>query len=118
MWFKKVMEIATKGVLFATGLLPLMQGIAPSKSEEISHLSDDLTKVAGMVTTMELVGASLTSPLPGIEKLKGATPLVAQVILQAEFMTGKRVKDEARFKQGTAAIASGMADILSSLEEH
>lgn len=117
MWFKKITEVALKGLALATGVMPLIQGFAPSKASEMAHLSDDLTKIAGMVTTVELIGASITSPLPGAEKLKAASPLVAQVILQAEFMVGKHIKDEARFKQGVASLSSGMADVLSSISD-
>lgn len=118
MWFKKVIDVVLKGISIATGFMPLIQGVAPNNTavqNTVATISDDLTKVAGIVTTVEAIGASLS--LPGAQKLTAAAPLVAQVILQSEFVVGKKVKDEAKFKAGVASIASGMADVLSSLED-
>lgn len=100
----------------ATGFVPLLQGVLPSKSAEIQTVSDDLTKVAGIVTTVEAIAQAMSTPAPGTEKLKMATPLVAQVVLQSDLLVGHKIKDQQKFQQGCASVASGVADILSSLE--
>jgi hypothetical protein len=116
MWSKLIAGVL-KGFQIAQSFLPLITGIAPNNpkvQETVNAVSDDLTKVAGIVTTVEAIGASLK--LDGPAKLTAAGPLVAQVFLQSEFVIGHKVKDEARFKAGVDKATSGVVDILSSLE--
>lgn len=117
-FLRKLAAGILKGVGIVTGFLPLLQGVIPSRAaDKVAEVSDDLTKVAGIISLVEAAAGAVTSPLPGAEKLKMAAPLVAQIVLQSDILVGKRVKDQALFQQGTASIASGMADILNSLEE-
>lgn len=115
-FLKKLADTIVRIAGIATGFIPLVQGIMPSRSAEVQTVSDDLTKVAGIIATVEAAAAAMTTPAAGAEKLKMATPLVAQVILQSDMLVGHKVKDAQKFQAGCASVASGVADILSSLE--
>jgi len=116
-WLKKIAAVILKGVGIATGFLPLLQGVIPQRGADVVRdVADDLTKVAGIIVTVEAAAAALKSPLPGSEKLVMATPLVAQVILQSDLLVNNKIKDDALFQKGCASIASGMADVLNSLK--
>lgn len=116
-FLKKAAEIILKAVGIASGFLPLLQGVIPERAaDKVAEVSDDLTKVAGIIVTVESAAQALSSPLPGAEKLKMATPLVAQVILQSDVLVGKKIDNPVLFQQGSASIASGMADVLNSLK--
>lgn len=115
-FLKRIADTIIRFAGIATGFVPLLQGLAPGRATEIQSVSDDLTKVAGIVTVIEAAAAAMTTPADGAEKLKMATPLVAQIILQSDLLVGHKVKDAAKFQAGCASVASGIADVLSSLE--
>jgi hypothetical protein len=54
---------------------------------------------------------------PGPDKLKAASPLVAQIIHQSEMLAGKKIDDKVLFAAGVEKITSGMADILNSVKD-
>ena len=92
-------------------------GVAPQRAEQLHQVSDDLTKIAGVVTTVEAIAQAMTTPAPGAERLRMATPLVAQIVLQSDVLVGHKIKDQAAFYKACASIGGGMADLLNSLEE-
>lgn len=118
-FLKKIGTIALKITQIATGFSPLLQQVLPTNAGgTVAQVTDDLTKVAGMIQTVEVIGTALADKgISGPDKLKAAIPLVAQVVLQSEFVIGKKIKDETKFQAGVSQLASGMADILSSIEE-
>lgn len=117
-FLKKLGQVFIKGVALFTGFLPLLSGVIPQRdAAKIADIADDLTKVAGMVATVEAIAQAASSPIAGAEKAKMVAPLVAQVILQSDIMVGKKIKDHVLFQQGCANVGGGMADILNSLED-
>jgi hypothetical protein len=68
-----------------------------------------------VITMVEAIGQAASVPMPGAEKLKVATPLVAQIILSSSMLAQHKIGDEVLFRQGCTSIASGMADVLNSL---
>ena len=60
----------------------------------------------------------------GPDKLKMATPLIAQALLQSDIFVDnvngverrRKIQDPALFTQGASAIASGLADVLNSIK--
>lgn len=116
-FLRKIANIILQGVGIATGFIPLLQGVIPQRAaDKVHEISDDLTKVAGIIVLVEGAAAAVSSPLPGPEKLKMATPLVVQILLQSDILVGHKVKNQTLFQQGAASIASGMADVMNSLE--
>lgn len=116
-WLKKIgtaLGIVTQVVI---GFGPLVTKFTPSDKDDkaLPTVVDTLQHIAGLVVTAEAMGQAIA--VPGADKLKMVTPLVAQAILQAEFMTGHKIQNQALFAQGCAAIGSGMADVLNSLKD-
>jgi hypothetical protein len=119
-WLKKVGTILLKVTEIVVGFGPVITALTPTKKDDqvVAVVSDTLTQVAGIVTTVEAMAGALSQPLPGTEKLKMATPLVAQIVLQSSIMVKHEIANPALFQQGCASIASGMADVLNSLKDN
>jgi len=118
-FLKKLGQAVVKAAEVVGIFQPLIQGVLPARGAgTVAEVSDDLTKIAGMISTVEAAATAVTSTtLTGPQKLQMATPLVAQVIMQSDILVGHKIKDAARFQKGCASIGSGMADVLSSLED-
>ena len=115
----QVMQIAGKVVAVVTGFGPVIAALTPTKKDDevLAKLADPLVQVAGIIVQVEAMAQALDTPLPGSEKLKMATPLVAQIILSSGIMVKKEIRDPELFKRGCASIGSGMADVLNSLKD-
>lgn len=118
-WLKKAGLIIGQVTAAVVGLGPLITAFTPTKKDDdaMPIIADTLNQLAGIVTTVEAMAGALTMPLPGDQKLLMATPLVAQVILQSSLMARHKIDDPIKFKAGCAAIASGIADVMSSLKD-
>lgn len=114
-FLKKLGQIVATGVELWTGFAPMFSQAVPGGAGTISTVSKDLTEIGNIVTQVEAAGASLG--LPGPDKLKMAAPAVAQVVLSSAMLANHKIADTAKFQQGVNQIASGMADVLSSLHE-
>lgn len=111
-------NILTRATTVASIVLPWLQGFAPPRVTAITtEVSDDLTKIGGIVVAVEGAAGALSSPVPGAEKAKMTGPLIAQVILKSDLMVGHKVKNPDLFLQGCTAIGGGVADVINSLEE-
>ena len=110
----QVLGVVTQVVL---GFGPLVTALTPTKKDDaaLPVVTDTLQQVAGLVVTAEAIGQQLG--IPGPDKLRGITPLVAQAILQAKFMTGQKIHDPVLFQKGCAEVGAGVADILNSLKD-
>lgn len=115
----KAMQIAGKVVAVITGFAPALVALTPTKKDDeiYAKIADPLTQVAGIIIQVEGMAQALDQPLPGTEKLKMATPIVAQIILNSGIMVNKKIANPELFKQGCSSIASGVADVLNSLKE-
>ena len=87
----------------------------PGSASTVKTVISDITQIASVIVNVEAVGQALQ--LPGPSKLTASAPLVAQIILQSEFFTGKKIANEALFKDGITVIADGFARVLNSLHE-
>lgn len=115
----KAMQIAGKVVAVITGFGPALVALTPTKKDDeiYAKIADPLVQVANIIVQVEGMAQALDQPLPGTEKLKMATPIVAQIILNSGIMVNKKIANPELFKQGCASIASGVADVLNSLKE-
>jgi len=98
------------------GIAPVAEAAFPGQSVQIQTVSNDLAQIAQIVTNVEAVGQALK--LPGDQKLTGASPLVAQVILQSSMLVGHSIDDETLFQKACTEIAGGVADLLNSLKSN
>ena len=115
----QAMQIAGKVVAVVTGFGPMIAALTPTKKDDefVAKLADPLVQVAGIIIQVEAMAQALDAPLAGPDKLKMATPMVAQIILASGIMVKHEIRDPALFKAGCASMASGMADVLNSIKE-
>ena len=118
-WLKKAGLIIGQVTAAVVGLGPLITAFTPTTKDDaaLPVIADTLNQLAGIVTTVEAMAGALTVPLPGAEKLKMATPLVAQIILSSSLMARHKIANPIIFQQGCASIASGIADVMNSLKD-
>lgn len=116
-FLKKFGAAVLKGLAIVSGVAPLVEQSLPSSIAAKMNVGiSDLTQLAGIITTVESVGQSLS--LPGPQKLTAAAPLVAQAVLQSTFMLNKTIADQAGFTKACGEIAGGIADLLNSLHDN
>lgn len=117
-FLKKLGQVVANVAGIVSGIGPFFGAAIPGASGTITKITSEIQQLAGVIATVEAIGQAVSTPLPGTEKLKAATPLVAQVILSSSVMVGKKIADPAKFQAGCAQLASGMADILNSLSDN
>lgn len=113
----KFATVLGKVTQIAMGIGPMFGSVVPSAAGAIQTVSHDLEQIATIVQMVESMGATLGNT-PGALKLTAASPLVAQIILKSSVLANRKIADSAKFTQGVNSIASGVADVLSSLEDH
>lgn len=113
-WLKKAGQIALQAQSIVTGIAPIVKAVHPGAGGIIERVSEDSQKIASIIQQIEVVGQTLS--LPGVDKLKAATPLVAQIMLQSAMLGGKKIENQALFLSGCQKVADGYADILNSVD--
>lgn len=116
----KAMQIVGKVVQVLLGFGPGITSLTPTdKDDKVwAQIVDPLTQVAHIVVQVEAMAQALDTPLMGPDKLKMATPMVAQIILSSAIVAKHEIANPELFKQGCASIASGMADVLNSFKDN
>jgi hypothetical protein len=74
----------------------------------------DLEAISAAIVQAEVMGQVLG--LPGADKLKAVTPMVAQIVIQSSIVANHKIENTALFEAGCAQIAAGMADVMNSLK--
>lgn len=114
-FLKKLGSVLSKGIAVATGIWPLVQGFFGSGTKvqtTVPVVINDLTQIAGIVIQVEAI---ITAPGSGVDKLRAAAPLVANVVRTSELISGKKIANDTLFIQGCTKLTDGVADILNSL---
>mgnify|MGYP001561276841 FL=1 len=116
-WLKKVGLIVLKVTEIVSGLGPIASALIPGDKDDkvIRVVSADLAQIAAIIAQAEIFGQALG--LPGAQKLTASAPAVAQIIMQSAILANHKIADPVKFKAGCTQVPSGMADILSSLED-
>lgn len=119
-WLKKVGLILGKVTELVLGFGPIITALTPTKKDDelMAKLADPLSQVAGIVIQIEAMANVFETPLPGTDKLKMATPMVAQILLSSAIMADQEIANPTLFKQGCSSIASGVVDVLNSLKDN
>jgi hypothetical protein len=112
----RIGQILAQATAIAAGFAPLIKQTAPGASAVIDTVSADLSQIANVIVTVEVMGQALQ--IKGPEKLRAAAPLVAQVLLQSSVLANHKIDNPTLFQQGASKIADGMADVLNSLNDH
>lgn len=109
-FLKKLGLALAKGLQIVTGL-----GAAGVQIPYGQKITDTVQRLLDVIITTEALSVALGTPGP--EKLKAAAPLVAQELLQAGPLVGKKIAKPELFQQGATKVADGLADVLNSLHE-
>lgn len=117
-WLAKAVSIITKIVAIGTGLDPVLKYVLPPSAQGAEQkIQSELVSIAGEITNIEAVYQAVVGTAGGgPAKLKAAIPYISKIILSSEMMIGKKVADEAKFEAAVAAVTSGFADLLNSLD--
>jgi len=113
-FLKKLGKILANAAAIAVGIGPVIQPFLGSgKAASIAGtVTNDLTQVAQIVTTVEAV---IQTPGSGAAKLAAAVPLVKGIIQSSELVIGKKVANEALFEQACTEYTQATVDLLNSL---
>lgn len=117
--FSTIIQAVLKGIALVSGFLPLFSTTQASNSNStVATVTDDLTKIAAAVQTAGVVVAAIqgagANPTPA-QIVAAAQPLVTQIVHQAEFVTGKKVQNEAQFTAGVQQMTAGLVEVLEAL---
>ena len=113
-FLRKFGAIALKVTEIAVGVAPMAQMLYPQAKDQISTISHDLAQMATIIQQVEVFGQALE--IKGPDKLKAATPAIAQIILQSSLLAKRKIDNPELFKAGCQKMADGLADVLNSLE--
>lgn len=111
-------QVALRVIGIVTGILPMVGAAIPGTRDDlvIGRVLDTSQQIGSVIGQVELFGQALG--LKGADKLKGAAPALAQVILQSAALAGHKVKNEELFRQGVLKVGDGWADIYNSLDDN
>jgi hypothetical protein len=118
-WLTKIAQAALKIVGVVTGFAPIIQGAVAgtSAASTVNSITDDFTKLGGVVTSVETIAQSLQGDASVEDKVKAALPLVSQVIQASELLTGKKIADESAYQTALTQITTGVFTLLNAIEE-
>ena len=115
-WLKRAAQIALKIGVGIDTFGPMVKGFTPDRVDRwIDAGGDYVSKGTDIILQAEIMGQALS--LSGQDKLKAATPAMAQLILKSDALVGRKIDDPVKFERGVAAMTSGLADILNSLDD-
>lgn len=110
-------QIALRVIGVISGVGPMVANAIPGTKDDaiIANVVDSSQQIGGIIQQAEIFGQALG--LKGLDKLKGASPAVQQIILQSAALAGHKVAQEELFRQGCSKITDGWADVFNSLHE-
>jgi hypothetical protein len=110
-WLKKVGQVAAKCIGIWQVIAPLAAKVIPGAGE-IGGIVNVLVSVEQI-----FVSAFGADAKKGSDKLRAATPQVAQLIQSSAVFQGKAIKDEKLAEGGFTKITEGFADVLNAYGE-
>lgn len=117
MSFLKKLGMVLAGVAStALGIGPIVTpllGGGTKASGVVSTITNDLTLVGSVITQVETIFAGQDGTGP--QKFKAAVALVGPIIRTSQLVAGKKIADEAKFKDGINGVTQGIVDVLNSL---
>jgi len=114
-WLKTVGRILAKVGEYVVLGGPVIASLFPgSNVQQIENIAATVIgKAINIIADVEAVGAAVQ--LTGPQKLTAAIGPIGDLMLQ--FFAGKKIKDAAKWHQGVANFSSGLADMLSALDD-
>lgn len=116
-WLKSIGTAIAGGTKRVEAVAPLATALVEAVAPQTAPALDTFNAILGTVVSVEGTVASIAnSNISGSDKAKAAGSLVAQVIMAAPFMQGKKINDQVKFQNACGTIAGGVADLLNSLQ--
>lgn len=114
-FLKKLGTYLAQAVALVTGLYPLVQPFLGSgkASQSIGTAVNDFTLLAQQVITIETAMQGKS----GVDKLTAVIPLINNVIMTSQVVTGKKVANQTLFSTAVQEYAQATVDLLNSLHE-
>lgn len=114
-WLKKIGVVLAKSAEIIAFGGPVISSLIPGKKDDqiIAVAQSVIGQAIQVIVQAEAFGAALA--LSGADKLKAASGPIAEILLQ--FLKGRKIKDAVKFRAGVEKFTSGLADILSSLDD-
>lgn len=100
-----------------TGIKPLFPMIKGGDvaSKFIDKFTNPFNEIIEAIVMVEAIGQALK--IKGPDKLKAASPLIANIILKSDMLVGKKIKNQDLFNVSVEQVANGMVGILNSVNE-
>lgn len=115
--FLSILGKIIKVVGIAAGFIPLVNPLVPAPAQGGVLIAEDKLQkgINVLITTEQIFAAAYGAGAKmGSDKLKAATPFVAQIIQQTDLLIGKKPKNEAQFQDAATRMTAALADILNS----
>lgn len=114
-WLKKIGTILAAGFGVVKIFAPAIAAAVPVAVPVVGEIA----QVGQVIVDIEagFAAAFGADAKKGSDKLRAATPLVAQIIHASQLMAHKKVKNEAAFTKACEGITSNFADLLNSIGE-
>lgn len=114
-WLSKVGQILTQAVPALRIATPIIQQLFPKTTKPLEVVNDGLQEAATVIVQVEAIGQIWGKT--GADKLTASVPAVS-AILMSKLVAGRKIHDKALFTAGATKIASGLADVLNSMEDN
>lgn len=113
----KLGQIINKGLQIASVFVPGINAFLPAGAQATAQsvetkIEDSLQTFSQIIFDVEAIGQVLQ--LKGADKLKAASPLIADAILKSAAFANHKISDETLFNQGITSLTSGLADVWNS----
>lgn len=96
---------------------PILGRFIPKPAQEYAGAAvNDLEQIAGVVTSIEAISASLPTQLTGEQKFAAALPLVTKAISSSSVLAGKKIANQTLFQSACREYAQATVDMLNALD--
>lgn len=116
-WLKRLGEAVKIGGAVIPMFGPVIAALIPGDKDDkiLVKATDALTDLNEIIKNAEVFGASLN--LSGADKLKGAVPSIAQVVMRSAIMGGLPPGNRALFDEGIAELTSALVKLSNSRQD-
>jgi len=116
MSFLKKLGLVLASVASTAGIGPLVTPLLGGGNKAagvIGSVTNDLTAIGSVIAQVETIFAGQDGMSD--QKLKAAVALVGPIIRTSQLVSGKKIADEVKLKDGIGRVTQGIVDVLNSL---
>lgn len=112
-WLTKVGIVLTQVIPALRIAGPIVAQLFPKAAKPLETVQDGLQEAATVIVQVEALGQIWGKT--GEDKLTASVPAVS-AILMSRLVAGRKIHDKVLFTAGATKIASGLADVLNSID--